>query len=48
MSERDDNDQTRDFERVLRENRAVDLYERLGFEEYGQTATHRLMRIKQE
>lgn len=29
---------------VLRENRAGDLYERLGFEEYGQTATHRLMR----
>ncbi len=28
---------------VLRENRAADLYERLGFEEYGQTATHRLM-----
>ena len=30
---------------VLRENRAAVLYERLGFEEHGQTATHRLMRM---
>lgn len=33
---------------VLRENRAAGLYERLGFEEYDNTATHRLMRLQSE
>jgi ribosomal protein S18 acetylase RimI-like enzyme len=31
--------------RVLHRNRAVELYERLGFREYGKTATHRLLRL---
>ena len=30
---------------VLHKNQAVHLYERLGFEECGRTATHRLMRV---
>jgi ribosomal protein S18 acetylase RimI-like enzyme len=32
--------------RVLHRNRAVDLYLRLGFVEYGQTPTHRLLRLR--
>jgi ribosomal protein S18 acetylase RimI-like enzyme len=31
--------------RVLHRNRAVELYLRLGFEEYGTTDTHRLLRL---
>ncbi len=30
---------------VIKGNRAAELYERLGFVEYGQTETHRLMRL---